>query len=50
LAKEFCEWEDQYGDPIEIFIQRAVGLSSTNSQNRERAANSSLSALAEAVA
>ena len=50
LAAEFCEWEDQYGDPIEIFVQRAVELSNTNSQNRARAANSSLSALADAVA
>ena len=49
LAEEFCEWEDQYGDPIEIFVQRAVELSNINSQNRDRAANSSLSALADAV-
>ena len=49
LAEEFREWENQYGNPLEIFIERAVELCNSNSQTREIAANSSLSALADAV-
>jgi hypothetical protein len=50
LAQEFLEWEDQYGNPIEIFIDRAVTLAQANSHVLASAANCSLESLAEAVA
>jgi hypothetical protein len=50
LAQEFLEWEDQYGIPIEIFIDRAVTLAQANSHVLASAANCSLESLAEAVA
>jgi hypothetical protein len=49
LAQEFLEWEDQYGNPIEIFIHRAVTLAQANSHVLACAANSSLESLVEAV-